>query len=194
MYTEAELEQFQEMVEAVRPSALAFMLGNKAEERGISELPYDFNNCPTRVDRNGPYFEQDVVAAIIATEATLSEMAMLLARQRQRLRDWILRNPLVLDFMMDFREGQIDLIERNYFRSALMGSEAAAKSILFSLGKNRGYTTSSELAVSKQVETPDDGGMDLSKLSEEEILQLEALHAKAAANDEGSETGAGEAE
>lgn len=105
----------------------------------VASEKYNFDKCATRLDRDGPYHKEDVVAAILAAEGSFVDAARLLGRQRTRLRDYVYRNPDVLEFFDDFLEGQIDLIERNFMKAAVEGDLGASWKILSTRGHQRGY-------------------------------------------------------
>lgn len=106
---------------------------------------YDFENCETRQDRMSPYNKQDVVAAILCTLGNFSQMGLLLNRNRSRVRDYVLGRVDVKAVWDSVREGAIDEIEHNTIVSAMAGDPTDRRFILTTLGKNRGYTTRSEV-------------------------------------------------
>jgi hypothetical protein len=134
-------------------------------------LIYDFVNCPTRVDRNGPYFPQDVIAALIHCHFVLIEASRLLGRRRQALKDYIYRNPDMLDWWVDHQEGVLDHSEAVVIRSMMAGESADARYLLNTLGKERGYTTKSEVTNVHKFENMTDEELDA-------ILARNAAYAK----------------
>lgn len=123
-----EAESFDDTVEWVTKLAL-------------SEEGYDFENCPTRVDRNGPYHTADVIAALVKGSCNLGFAAALLGRNRSRLREYVHANPDMLRFLHDTKDGIIDLIEEKVLGSAMLGDGPNGRFVLSTLGKDRGYTT-----------------------------------------------------
>lgn len=107
----------------------------------VAAEEYNFTKCATALDRNGPYHKQDVIAALLSTEGTLSRAAMLLGRSRARLRDYVYRNPDVLTWFDDLKEGSIDIVEHHHMKAAVNGDLGAGRFILTTLGKDRGYST-----------------------------------------------------
>lgn len=105
---------------------------------------YDFNTCRTRIDRDGPYHEEDVIAAIHVTGGVFGAMARLLGRKRQSIKDYVYRNPAVLAEFENYRESCIDEVERGVMISALLGDAASQRFVLSTIGKDRGYTTKTE--------------------------------------------------
>jgi hypothetical protein len=142
---------------------------------------YDFNGCATRIDRNGPYHVEDVVAALFATKGDVSSAARLLARQRGRLKDYIDRNPMVLEYFNDLFQGTIDNIESNYLQRGLVDM-GIARHILSTRARDRGWGETKHVDL-----TSSDGSMsgkdaekfDLSQLTDEELEQYERLTTKA---------------
>jgi len=105
---------------------------------------YDFEGCQTRADRFGPYNKHDVVAAILLSKGTFSQMAILLGRNRGRVRDYVLSRPDVKEIFDDIREGLIDQLEADTFTSAIAGDPTDRRFLLTTIGKNRGYSTRTE--------------------------------------------------
>lgn len=105
---------------------------------------YDFQNCETRLDRFGPYNKHDVVAAILVSKGTFSQMAVLLGRNRSRVRDYVLARPDVKEIFDDIREGMLDQLEADTFHSAMAGDPTDRRFLLTTVGKNRGYSTRTE--------------------------------------------------
>lgn len=102
---------------------------------------YDFVNCATAKDRNGPYCKMDVLAAALQTNVNLGQMAALLNRTRSRLRVYINSHADLLAFVNDYAEAKIDNIEQNVLQAAEEGDLSMARFVLTTLGKSRGYTT-----------------------------------------------------
>lgn len=140
----------------------------------VASESYDFLKCPTALDRMGPYHKQDVIAALIATECVISKAAILLNRSRHRVRDYIYGNRDVLLWFDDVREGNLDIIEHNHVKAALLGDLGAGRFILTTLGKDRGYSTRLE-------QTGKDGvpllppTLDFTGLSTPALKELRAL-------------------
>lgn len=107
---------------------------------GVPE-EYDFSVCQTRLDRYGPYDPVDVAAAILMTGGVFSQMASLLGRNRNRVRDYVLSRPEVKRVYDEVRESILDEVECSVIKSALNGDTANQRFILTTLGKDRGYTT-----------------------------------------------------
>jgi len=112
---------------------------------------YDFKTCLTAIDNIGPYFKEDVIAAIYHSRGHLGEMAYLLNRNRARVRDYVFANRDVKEVFDNIRETSVDYIERSHMTAALMGDAQAERFTLTTLGKGRGYTTRVEA-------TGEDGG------------------------------------
>lgn len=102
---------------------------------------YDFANCKTRLDKFGPYQKGDVLAAIIHSGGNLAKMAMLLGRNRNKVRDYVLANTDVKDVFDEVREARLDLIEETAYNMALQQDGAMVRFMLQCLAKDRGYTT-----------------------------------------------------
>jgi hypothetical protein len=102
---------------------------------------YDFEGCETRLDPMGPYNPVDVVAAIMMTAGNFAKMAVLLGRNRTRVRDFVLRKPEVKLVYDEVKESILDDIEESVIMSALNGDPADRRFVLTTLGKHRGFTT-----------------------------------------------------
>ena len=113
---------------------------------------YDFKNCPTRVDRTGPYFIDDVLAAIAVAAGNLNRAAYLLRRSRVRLKDYVYRTDAAIEFLDNFQEGLLDYVEASHNRAALAGDGSAQRFLLSTLGKQRGYSTKTETKVEHGVQ------------------------------------------
>lgn len=115
-----------------------------AEEIDIHKIDvegYDFENCKTRKNKNGPYNKIDVVAAIIRGRTLYAEIAVLLGRSRTKVRDFILGNPDIKEIYDDVREGLVDAVEGNIFDAAIVDKDLpTGRFILSTIGKDRGYT------------------------------------------------------
>ncbi len=101
---------------------------------------YNFIDCPTAVKSKGPFHKQDVVAAVLKTGGVYSEMALLLNRRRQSVKNYIHSNRDVLLFFTDIRESLLAEVERPAFEQALNGNPSMQRFMLSTLGKDRGYT------------------------------------------------------
>ena len=133
---------------------------------------YDFNHCKTRDDRFGPYFKPDVIAAILAAQGNFTEMAVLLGRRRNGVRDYVLAHLDVKDIYDEMRECFLDQVEKNHNDLASKDQDGAAlRFILQTQGKDRGYSTRVE-------QTGKDGGpmqvltLDVTKLTIEELRAI----------------------
>lgn len=112
---------------------------------------YDFENCETRLNKFGPFNKIDVLFAAAATLGSLQEMAELLGRRRNSVKEYLTANPDVREYVEDVKEGSVDKLESAEIRNALAGDPTSRRFILQTLGKNRGYTTRTE-------QTGKDGG------------------------------------
>ena len=131
----------------------------------VEQGRYDFENCATRLDYFGPIWKQDVMAAILVTTGELGQIAKLLGRRRQSIKNFIYRNADMLLFYTDVREAEIDVIERNALEMAKEGDAGMIKFVLNTLGKDRGFTTRVE-------STGANGGpIDITPISPKEMLQ-----------------------
>lgn len=112
------------------------------EEYGlIDPNEYDFINCDTRVNRNGPYRKVDVVAAIVATGGIYSQMAGLLGRRRSGIKDFVEGNPDIHAVKKDLQETLLDSVEQSQFVQAIRGDGPSGRFLLSTLAKDRGYST-----------------------------------------------------
>ena len=120
------------------------VVDDRMENIQSKAMEYDFENCVTRRDRYSPYHKPDVAAAIYATEGNYSKMALLLARRRGAIKDYILSNPDLFEMMVEVRESVLDEIEENVINQARRGDAQQARFVLQTIGKDRGYTTRAE--------------------------------------------------
>ena len=138
---------------------------------GFDPYAYDFENCQTRLDRNGPYHLQDVLVALFVSGGQITVAAAMLGRKSIKLRNYLLSNSDARDFRDEMTESVLDAVERSHNYAAITGDGAAQRFILSTLGKNRGYTTRVE-------NTGKDGApiqtenVDLTKLSDEQLSRL----------------------
>lgn len=102
-------------------------------------IRYDFNKCPTRIDKFGPYFIDDVIAAIMVTHGNLAAMSALLGRSRVRIKDYVYKTPEALALLQDMDSAIVDNVEMGHTKLALSGDGAAQRFILGTKGKDRGY-------------------------------------------------------
>lgn len=107
----------------------------------LPDPPYDFANCPTRLNHNGPYFLPDVIAALRATRANFLLCSSLLGRRRNSIRDFVFANIEAKDVYDEEREKVVDQVEDALFDVAVCERDPASLRFLAStLGKDRGYT------------------------------------------------------
>ncbi len=76
---------------------------------------YNFIDCPTAKESRGPFHKQDVVAAVLKTGGVYSEMAFLLNRRRQAVKNYIHSNRDILLFFTDIRETALDEVQKAAF-------------------------------------------------------------------------------
>lgn len=144
----------------------------KSKQKPESKRPaeeYDFAGCLTRMDRMGPYHKPDVIAAIHKTLGDFGQMAQLLGRKRQAVRDYVLGNLDVKDVLDEVNETVLDAVETTCRSMALAGDGPSVRFLLKTLGKDRGYVT--------RVENTGKGGepleakltFDWSKLSKDQL-------------------------
>lgn len=124
---------------------------------------YDFTTCWTVVNKDAAFSELDVCVALIKFDANYTEMSKVLQRSRRTLETFVARDPMISNLAQDVGEMFLDQIEEKYRGMALAGDGTAAKFFLSTKGKNRGYTTRTEM-VGK-----DDGPIDLTISPREEL-------------------------
>ena len=105
------------------------------------DFEYDFSTCETRLDKFGPYRKDDVLAAIVKSGANLAKMAMMLGRNRNKVRDYVLANTEIKEVFDEVREARLDLIEETAYSMAMQQDGAMVRFMLQCLAKERGYTT-----------------------------------------------------
>ena len=136
---------------------------------------YDFERCVTKLNHNGPFVKEDVVAAIYATNGNFAQMAICLGRRRSSVRNFVLANLDVKDIYDEVHEVFLDTVEQSHASLALGGDGPSLRFILATLGKDRGYTTRIE-------QTGKDGSplqhgpitLDVSKMTTEALRELKA--------------------
>lgn len=100
---------------------------------------YDFEHCPTRQSPNGPYFHNDVVAALRETRGIISEAARLLGRSRNGLALYIDKHQEISELLNDEREAFIDTAEVKIRELVDAGDPASVRFVLTTLGRFRGW-------------------------------------------------------
>ncbi len=106
---------------------------------------YDFEHCWTKMNPQGSYEDLDVAAALIATQGNVGATAKLLGRSRRSVMGYVHRNLQLKDLQEDLMEEFLDVIEDRHKTAALNGDLATQRFFLTTLGKNRGYTSRSEV-------------------------------------------------
>jgi hypothetical protein len=105
---------------------------------------YDFNTCWTANNRDGPFHDVDVAAAFVASSMNLSGAARLLNRSRRSLELYILRHPLLSEFVAEMEAGFLDAVEHLHRHAALTGDLQTQRFFLTTKAKNRGYVVRNE--------------------------------------------------
>lgn len=142
-------------------------------------LAYDFEHCYTRMNRDKPYYKDDVVAAILWSASNFGQMAVLLGRNRNRIREYVESHPDMYEIFYDVDDTMMDFIESAGKFQAVMGDGAMIRFYLQTLGKDRGYVT--------RVENTGKGGSplngpDLSQYSEDDLERIAEAHRTAQRN------------
>ena len=83
------------------------------------EKEYDFERCVTKLNHNGPFVKEDVVAAIYATNGNFAQMAICLGRRRSSVRNFVLANLDVKDIYDEVHEVFLDTVEQSHASLAL---------------------------------------------------------------------------
>lgn len=108
----------------------------------LDYLNYDFENCLTRQDVSGPYDKEDVVAALLMSRGAVGEAALLLGRSRSNLISWLAQHPDVQAIVYDYRQAQLDIVERTTIEHAVIFGEGPDRRFLLqTIGKDRGYSS-----------------------------------------------------
>ncbi|MBB18626.1 MAG: hypothetical protein CMP20_04030 [Rickettsiales bacterium] len=105
---------------------------------------YDFLNCPTRRDLEGPVYDLDVAAALIRFEGNISRTASALGRSRRLISSMISRNINLGDLQEDIMAEFIDAVEDEARKIAKAGDRGMVKFLLGTQGRDRGYVTRQE--------------------------------------------------
>lgn len=115
---------------------------------GLSDLDiesYAFQVCQTYTEPKGPYVKKDVVYAVLHANGNLGKAAKLLGRSRGGLKRWIDAQLDVQELLLDMKEARVDNVEEKQYELADLGDGAAGRFILQTAGKERGFTSRSEL-------------------------------------------------
>lgn len=161
-----------------------------AEITDADAQDFSFLDCYTFSNPGSPIRETDLVHAIRFTHANYAHIGRLLNRRRQAVYDAINTNAVVREIFLEVRQTMLDDLESGIFVSAMEGHKDDRRFVLSTIGKDRGYTTKQQIAGNN------DGPIqisnyDLSKLSDEELEQLDTILASAGsrADGEASEEG-----
>ena len=106
---------------------------------------YDFSKSHTRVDVYAEFNKDDVIAAMLVTGANFAQMASLLGRSRAKVYDFVHRNVGLVAVLRDIQETLLDFMEHGLKVNALQGDSADRRYALSTLGKERGYSSRSEM-------------------------------------------------
>ena len=107
----------------------------------VKEGEYDFKNCPTRTNKVGPIYQQDVIAALIFCGGILADVGRILGRRRTSIKEVIDKDADLWELFQEIKEESVDQIESVIFNAAKDGDVPAGKFILQTIGKERGYST-----------------------------------------------------
>lgn len=139
---------------------------------------FNFQVCPTRTNGKNEYHRIDVVAALIESTFSVGPAARLLGRSRSGLLGYIERNPEVSEWYYEERETCLDYAEKNMYEAAMKGDLNAAKFLLSTVAKSRGYSTRQEATGPNgmPIQTANSHAnvldMDISDLSPEEAADV----------------------
>ena len=111
----------------------------------VDRQEFDFENSYTYTNPTKRIQIGDAAAAIHKAKGVIVTAAKLIRRPRGQLHDLILKDPDLRDFYDQYREAQLDLVEKTVFDKAIEGDVGAAKFLLDRLGKQRGYSTKTEV-------------------------------------------------
>ena len=100
---------------------------------------YDFEHCPTRLNPSGPYYHNDVVAALRETRGIITEAARLLGRSRNGLAIYIDKHQDISELLNEEREAFIDTAEVKIRELVDAGDPASVRFVLTTLGRFRGW-------------------------------------------------------
>lgn len=132
---------------------------------------YSFEKCYTVKNPDGAIAEQDIAVALLQTMGNIGAAARLLQRPRRHLQGFIARNKKVEMLIEDIEADFLDSVETAHKEAALMGDGKARTFFLNTLGKDRGYSTRSELT-GKDGEALQPATFDASKLSTDALAEL----------------------
>lgn len=132
---------------------------------------FDFAGCPTANDPDAPMAEFEVAVALVASKGNISEVSRLLKRSRRSVEGFVTRNMKLQMLNEDLEAEFLDDLEFSHKLSALAGDPKARQFFLTTKGKNRGYSTRSEVT-GKDGKPLEPASFDPSKMSDEALREL----------------------
>ena len=91
------------------------------------------------------YTEQEVIQAVEHTGGLISEIARRLNCHWQTAKTYVEQYPQAVEMLKSEKQTLIDAAENVIFQAVKNGDIQAAKFVLMTLGKNRGYTERQEV-------------------------------------------------
>lgn len=106
---------------------------------------FDFSSCYTVQNPDGPISEYDAAVAILVSRGNFAQMGRLLHRSRRMIEGFVTRHEALSEMAQDIAEEDLDDIEAMIKMTAKIGDVGAGRFILTTLGKQRGFTTRTEV-------------------------------------------------
>lgn len=142
---------------------------------------YDLDNCFSQGPDN-PYHDLDVAVALLRYNANYSMVANALGRSRRSVVNFVMRKEELAELAEDIEEALLDIVDFKLRSAAEAGDMGICKFLATTKGKSRGYTVRTE-TTGKDGEPIDTRiKVDLSKMSEEELLAYRIIRASAGSN------------
>ena len=91
------------------------------------------------------YSDEQIAVALRTCRGNLSAVARILGLRRQKLKERVDRTPDLVAVRMDELEALLDKAEENIYEAVYAGDYKATIFVLRTLGRDRGYCTSTEL-------------------------------------------------
>lgn len=106
---------------------------------------FDFETCYTVQNPDGPISEYDAAIAIMVSRGNFAQMGRMLRRSRRVMEGFVTRHEALSELAQDIAEEDLDDIEAMIKSTAKIGDVGAGRFILTTLGKQRGFTTRTEV-------------------------------------------------
>lgn len=121
-------------------------LGQSKEDKDETEKVDLFTGYMSLRPLNVPkYSDVEIIEALRVAHGNISAAASILQVRRRYVKERIDRVPEVREFYEEVKDLVLDRAEQNIMVDVFKGDQVASKFVLTTLGKDRGYTTRSEM-------------------------------------------------